>query len=85
MCVWVEDADKLEFGSKELNIVFTNRSINSYLRGKASLGLAGVKGQGKTFLIKVKRNIIGEDSSVVCLPNNRMVDIIDSSLTINRS
>lgn len=24
MCVWVEDADKLEFNSKELNIVFAD-------------------------------------------------------------
>lgn len=85
MCVWVEDADKLEFNSKELNIVFLNRTIKAYLNSNSCLGLAGIKGQGKTFLIKVKRKKIGEDSSVVCLPNNRMVDIIDSSFTIDKS
>lgn len=85
MCVWVEDADKLEMNSRELNIVFENRAIHSFLYSNSSLGLAGIKGQGKTFLIKVKRKILSTDPSVVCLPNSRMVDIIDSSLLIDRS
>lgn len=55
MCVWVEDADKLELDSKELGIVFENRKVSTFLNGKSTLGLAGIKGQGKTFLIKVKR------------------------------
>lgn len=85
MCVWVEDADKLEFNSKELNVVFMNRAIRSYLHGSSSLGLAGIKGQGKTFLIKVKRNSLEKNDSVMCLPNRRMVDSIDSSFKIDRS
>lgn len=85
MCVWVEDADKLDFNSQELNLVFMNRSIKSYLDEMSNLGLSGVKGQGKTFLIKVKRKKVQSDPSVICLPYNRMVDIVDSSITIHRS
>lgn len=85
MCVWVEDADKLEIDSKELDIVFENRLISAYLSGKSSLGLAGIKGQGKTFLIKVKRKRLAKNDSIICLPRNNMVDIIDSSIHIDRS
>lgn len=85
MCVWVEDADKLEIDSKELDIVFKNRAISSYLSSKSTLGLAGIKGQGKTFLIKVKRKNIKNDESIVCIPKNNLVDVIDSSVNIDRS
>lgn len=85
MCVWVEDADKLELDSKELGIVFENKAIASYLNSRSSLGLAGVKGQGKTFLIKVKRKRIEENVSRLCLPKNNMVDVLDSSFHIDRS
>lgn len=84
MCVWVEDADKLELDSKELGIVFENKAIASYLNSRSSLGLAGVKGQGKTFLIKVKRKRIEENVSRLCLPKNNMVDVLDSSFHIDR-
>ena len=82
MCVWIEDADKLEINSAELEIVYINRSIKSYMEG-STLGLCGIKGQGKTFLIKVKRK--KDESSVVSLPMNRMLDTIDSSLEIDKS
>ena len=86
MCVWVEDADKLSVSSSELNVVYTNKAIESYLmKSGHSLGLTGVKGQGKTFLIKVKRKLINEDDSTICLPYERMVDTVDSSITINQS
>ena len=86
MCVWVEDADKLSVSSSELNVVYTNQAIESYLmKSGHSLGLTGVKGQGKTFLIKVKRKMIDEDDSTICLPYERMVDTIDSSISINQS
>lgn len=86
MCVWVEDADKLDYDSKELHIVYYNRMVKSYLNSRSSsLGLAGVKGQGKTFLIKVKRSLIGNNKSVLCFPKTRMVDTIDSSIVIDRS
>lgn len=86
MCVWVEDADKLEHSSKELKIVYYNRTVKSYLNStSSSLGLAGVKGQGKTFLIKVKRNSLEKNKSIICFPRNKMVDTIDSSIEIDRS
>ncbi len=86
MCVWVEDADKLEINSKELSVVYYNRIIEDYFKNSSTaLGLAGIKGQGKTFLLKVKRKQIGENESIICLPNGRIVDIIDCSFTIDRS
>ena len=64
MCVWVEDADDLDINSPELEVLYTNRIINSYLSSKSgSLGLAALKGQGKTFLIKVRRKRISENDS----------------------
>ena len=85
MCIWVEDADRLNIDSRELNIVYSNRVIDSYLNGNNSLGLAGIKGQGKTFLIKVKRKSIEDKGSGICLPFSKMVDTVDSSFSIDRS
>jgi len=83
MCVWVEDADGLNVDSKELNIVYYNKIVKNYF--SKCLGLAGVKGQGKTFLIKVKRKKVENDPSVVCFPKSQMVDTIDSSFSIDKS
>ena len=55
MCVWIEDADAIDMESKALNMVYINTRVKSFLNGKNTLGIAGVKGQGKTFLLKVKR------------------------------
>lgn len=86
MCVWVEDADKLQLDDNELNIVYYNRAVNNFLSNNNSLGIAGIKGQGKTFLIKVKKKmIIEQQSGVLCLPKNVMLDTVDSSIVINRS
>lgn len=85
MCVWVEDADGLNIDSPELDVLYVNRAIKDYLNSKHKLGLAGIKGQGKTFLIKVHRKKIESDKSIVCLPRDKMVDVLDSSLTIDGS
>lgn len=85
MCVWVEDADKLEVNSKELNVVYYNQVVKSYIKEGSCLGLSGVKGQGKTFLIKVKRKMFEKEPSVVCFPSNQMTDTIDSSFVIDQS
>lgn len=85
MCVWVNDADKLEFDSRELNIVYSNNIIQNFLNSNSSLGLAGVKGQGKTFLLKVKRKICIDKKDITCLPDGKMVDTIDSSIHIDDS
>ena len=90
MCVWIEDADAIDMESKALNMVYINTRVKSFLNGKNTLGIAGVKGQGKTFLLKVKRkkaqgsNKSCQKQSIVCLPRNKMVDTIDSSLIINK-
>lgn len=84
MCVWVEDADKLKIDSKELNIVYFNRRVQTFINGSDCLGIAGIKGQGKTFLIKVKRKRIN-GTTTVCLPKNIAVDTIDSNLHIHES
>ncbi len=55
MCVWTEDADVIRWDEKRLCMVFENQRIKDYLRSNRKLGIAGTKGQGKTFLIKVKR------------------------------
>ena len=55
MCVWIEDADVLSADSESLKIVFRNAIVDQYLSPKNErLGIAAIKGQGKTFLIKVK-------------------------------
>lgn len=84
MCVWVEDADKLELNSNELNVVYQNSLVKNYLKSNTALGLAGIKGQGKTFLIKVKR-LQSEKDNLVCLPKNHILDTVDSSIEIDKS
>lgn len=92
MCVWLPDADGIEMNSNALNILFVNTRINNFLKRKSkSLGISGIKGQGKTFLIKMKRKMIQdgyqnkEDFSVACYPIDRMVSVLDRSLTIKES
>lgn len=93
MCVWTEDADSIRFGEKPLEIVYRNPIINGYLRSNRRLGLAGTKGQGKTFLLKVKRqqyqgkkeegNGKGEAGPpIICFPKDAMVDTLYSSIAI---
>lgn len=84
MCVWVEDADKLVVDSHELAIVFSNRKVRSFLNSRDSLGVSGIKGQGKTFLLKVKRKKV-EESCPNCIPQNMLVDTIDSAIKIDDS
>lgn len=57
-------------------MVFENQRIKDYLRSNRKLGIAGTKGQGKTFLIKVKRARYQKkgcmdwdgDPKIVCFP-----------------
>lgn len=84
MCVWIEDADVLSADSESLKIVFRNAIVDQYLSPKNErLGIAAIKGQGKTFLIKVKRQHMFQ-KGFTCLPLNMMVDSIDSAFHINR-
>lgn len=86
VCVWREDADSIRFEEDALDIVYQNPIIREYLHSNRKLGIAGTKGQGKTFLLKVKRKgyqgSSSDGSSVVCFPKNLMVDTLDSSISI---
>lgn len=88
MCVWTEDADVIRFGEKSLKIVYKNRVIKDYLKSNRIFGIAGTKGQGKTFLLKVKRSNFqgktedGEAGSyITCFPMDMMTDTLDSAIT----
>lgn len=83
MYVWIEDADAIEITDKSLKVVYWNERVERFVNSPKMLGVAGIKGQGKTFLLKVKRSMATED--VLCFPQNSMVDQVDSSIHINGS
>lgn len=84
MCVWHPEADSLRFDSEALNIVFRNPCITSYLSSSRALGIAGIKGQGKTFLIKAKRKSLG--ASYILMPKDSvMIDTLDADIRLPKS
>lgn len=83
MCVWIEDADAIEITDKSLKVVYQNERVGRFINSSKMLGISGIKGQGKTFLLKVKRNMAAD--TVLCFPQNSMVDQLDSSIQINSS
>lgn len=85
MCVWIEDADGIVMNEKSLDIVYRNTRIDSFLKSSKRLGISGIKGQGKTFLLKVKRAQSEKTDSIDCFPKNIMVDQLDSAIVINSS
>lgn len=85
MRVWIEDADAIEMNDRSLKIIYLNERVESFVFSKKMLGVSGIKGQGKTFLLKVKRNLAEKEESVTCFPKNYMVDQLDSSIVINNS
>ena len=85
MCVWIEDADGIRMNEKALDIVYQNNHIRDFLNSRRILGVSGIKGQGKTFLLKVKRSRAEKSDSIECFPRDFMVDQLDSALVINPS
>ncbi len=91
--LWHEDADSLRRGDRSLNIIFMNNAVRSYLSNPKKLGIAATKGQGKTFLIKAKRNKLHSSTDdkddiapVVCFPKDvSLVDTFNKSIEINQS
>lgn len=80
MSLWTTDADNLNMDSPTLQIVLRNRPVAAFLSDSNSLlGVAGIKGQGKTFLLKAKRKSSFENG-VVCIPQDKMADSIDGSV-----
>lgn len=83
MCVWHPEADSIRFDSEALNIIYKNKCVLNYLNSPRALGIAGIKGQGKTFLIKAKR--ISLDSSFTIMPKDAvMIDTIDGSIRLKK-
>ena len=64
MCVWIEDADGILMNEKALDIVYQNNRIREFLNSRKTLGISGIKGQGKTFLLKVKRSEAEKTDSI---------------------
>ena len=89
--IWLEDADAIKIGDDIKSMLFLNVRIKDYLSSNRILGIAGTKGQGKTFLIKTKRNFFQKlrnyenDSSITCFPKDNMVDTLDSAIRPHRS
>lgn len=87
MCVWHTDADAIKGDCDQLQTVYQNRRITSFLSYNSSiLGIVGIKGQGKTLLIKAKRMLISKkDKGTVLLPKDAvMVDTLDSNIRITQ-
>ena len=83
MCIWHPAADSLRYDSKALDLVFRNKRVETYLDSYNMLGIAGIKGQGKTFLIKAKRRALQKQGSVLLLPKDSvMIDALDNDLRI---
>lgn len=81
MCLWTVDADNIDkIDADVLGVVLRNRPVRNFLDpSNKKLGVAGIKGQGKTFLLKIKlRNAreVGE----LCIPKDRLLDSLDSSI-----
>lgn len=87
MCIWQPDADAMDFNSKALNVVYETIRIKSYMTSPKALGISGIKGQGKTFLLKAKRKRIqdGNKDGVLIMPKDSvMADTLDSDIRISR-
>ena len=82
MSIWVQDADAISSLSEEvLNLVCINKCVKEALSSDR-LGISGIKGLGKTYLLKVKRRKL-ESTSADCLPLYRLCDIVDDTIDIN--
>lgn len=75
MCIWSVEADIFNFDSNSImNILYTNRQVDAFMKANNSMGIAACKGMGKTFLLKAKRLQMMNDKSILILPKDRMVD-----------
>lgn len=73
MGVWIIDADRLSLNDDGLKVIYRNKSVDHFLNNNSMLGIASVKGNGKTFLLKIKRKS-HQNKGIFCLPENAMVD-----------
>ena len=88
MCIWQPDADAMDFDSKALDVVYETLRIKSYMNSTNALGISGIKGQGKTFLLKAKRKRIQarDGDSILVMPKDSvMIDTLDSDIRIDSS
>jgi hypothetical protein len=92
MIIWRTDADGFKGGDRGLKIIFENNAVKNFLTDPKMLGVAATKGQGKTFLIKAKRNRLhnstnpeSDTTSVDCFPKDvSLVDTFSSTIDINK-
>ena len=83
MCIWHPEADSLTFDDSALDIVYYNNHVDSFMNSIKKLGIAGIKGQGKTFLIKAKRRGLEKNGSSLLLPKDSvMIDSLNSDIII---
>lgn len=83
MCIWHPEADSLIFDNNALEIVYHNNRVDSFIQSTNKLGIAGIKGQGKTFLIKAKRHELERTKSALFLPIDAvMIDSLSTDVEI---
>lgn len=73
--VWIKDADYIDFNDMLDTAIYRTSQVQEYLEGN-KLGVAALRGVGKTFLMKAKRQIEQNKQGVICLPTDQMVDSI---------
>ena len=81
MAIWIEDADEITMTDDVMRLFYQNDRVKDFIQMNKVLGVSGIKGQGKTFLLKIKRSIAMKDN-IDCLPNDFMVDQLDGSTRI---
>lgn len=74
------------FISKAHGVVYETLRIRSYMNSTKTRGISGIKGQGKTFLLKAKRKRIQarDGDSILMMPKDSvMIDTFDSDIRID--
>jgi len=82
MSKWEEDAENMQ--EADSFVLFENAIVSKFLDSPTMFGIAGIKGQGKTFLLKYKRIALQKKqkkSGIICFPKNgRLLDVVDSTI-----
>ncbi len=77
MCIWSVEADIFDFDENDIfKVLYVNAPVRRFLSAKDSMGIAGCKGMGKTFLLKAKRIEMQKNNngSILLLPKNNLLD-----------
>lgn len=75
MYIWNMAADIYGFSDRQIgDMLYRNSNIDRFLESNNSMGISACKGMGKTYLLKVKRLSLMEDSSYLIYPKDQLVD-----------